>query len=218
MINAVSHELRTPIARIEFNIELLRNSTENYYQLGQLDRIELSLNELNSLVSEMLTHARFDRETPILNFELVELKHWLKQELILWQEANPEMSINLIDGGDCNAMIDRFYMNRALSNLIRNACVYGKKKISISYQKIPTGWVICIDDDGKGIALSSKDKVFEPFYREDESRNLQTGGAGLGLAIVQQILGWHGGIASVNGSALGGASFTLEWPDKKSNE
>lgn len=214
LINAVSHELRTPIARIEFNLELLRNSTKTDYQLGQLDRIELSLNELNSLVSEMLAHARFDRETPTLTFELVELNNWIKQELKLWQEANPKMKIVLLEDKHCHAMIDRFYMSRALSNLIRNALAYGRSLIHISYKRTSTGWVVCIEDDGEGIPISSRDKVFEPFYREDESRNLQKGGTGLGLAIVQQILDWHGGTASVNTSALGGARFILDWPEK----
>lgn len=217
LINAVSHELRTPIARIEFNLELLRNSTKTDYQLGQLDRIELSLNELNSLVSEMLAHARFDRETPTLKFEVVELNHWIKQELKLWQEANPKMKIVLLEDEHCHAMIDRFYMSRALSNLIRNALAYGRGQIQISYKRTSTGWTVCIEDDGEGIPIPSRDKVFEPFYREDESRNLQKGGTGLGLAIVQQILDWHGGTASVNTSALGGARFILDWPEKKDN-
>ncbi|WP_434927142.1 ATP-binding protein [Shewanella sp. HL-SH4] len=216
LINAVSHELRTPIARIEFNLELLRNSTKNDYQLKQLDRIEFSLNELNSLVSEMLAHARFDREMPVLTFESVELKHWLKQELITWQEANPNMTIILLEKGNCNAMIDRFYMSRAICNLIRNAIAYGQNQIQISYQKSRVGWMLFIEDDGTGIPLASRDKVFEPFYREDESRNLQKGGTGLGLAIVKQILNWHGGTASVSTSALGGARFVLDWPEKTS--
>lgn len=217
LVNAVSHELRTPIARIEFNIELLRNSTENNYQLGQLDRIEFSLNELNSLVTEMLTHARFDREIPDLTFEPVELNEWIRQELKPWQETNPILDIVLLEGIACHAMIDRFYMSRALSNLIRNAITYGESQIQVSYNKTSTGWLIQVDDNGAGIPPSSLDYIFEPFYRVDQSRNLQTGGTGLGLAIVQQILDWHGGSASADNSSLGGACFTLSWPTKLHN-
>jgi two-component system sensor histidine kinase RstB len=217
LVNAVSHELRTPIARIEFNIELLRNSTENNYQLGQLDRIEFSLNELNALVTEMLTHARFDRETPELTFESVELNEWIRQELKLWQETNPALEIALVEYITCDAMIDRFYMSRALGNLIRNAIAYGRGQIHVSYKKTSTGWLIQVDDNGDGIPSSSIDKIFEPFYRIDKSRNLQTGGTGLGLAIVQQILDWHGGSANVDSSLLGGACFILSWPVKLHN-
>jgi len=213
LTNAVSHELRTPIARIEFNLELLRNTTSNGYQLKQLDHIEVSLNELNSLVSEMLTHARFDREIPQLTFEQVELNHWIQQELQLWQTANPEMEISVINNNNCNATIERFFMSRALSNLIRNAIAYGRTRIEVSYQTTTTGWQLCIDDDGDGISVSARDKVFAPFYREDESRNLQTGGTGLGLAIVKQIMDWHDGVASVDVSPLGGARFMLDWPN-----
>uniref|UniRef100_UPI0038F66DE3 hypothetical protein n=1 Tax=Streptomyces turgidiscabies TaxID=85558 RepID=UPI0038F66DE3 len=104
-------------------------------QLGQLERIELSLNELNSLVSEMLTHARFEREIPTLTFAAVELNHWIKQELLCWQEANPDIDIVLLEQGICHAMIDTFYMSRALSNLMRNAIAYGKNRIQVSYKK-----------------------------------------------------------------------------------
>jgi two-component system sensor histidine kinase RstB len=215
LTNAVSHELRTPIARIEFNLELLRNTANNDYQLKQLDHIEFSLNELNSLVTEMLAHARFDRETPKLTFERVELKHWVKQELQLWQESHPEIEIILTENACCNAIIERFYMSRVLSNLIRNAIAYGRTCIHVSYRQTAKGWQICIDDDGDGVPLLARDKVFDPFYREDESRNRQTGGTGLGLAIVKQIMEWHGGVACVDASVLGGARFILYWPEQK---
>jgi signal transduction histidine kinase len=214
LTNAVSHELRTPIARIEFNLELLRNTANNDYQLKQLDHIEFSLNELNSLVTEMLAHARFDRETPKLTFERVELKHWIREELKLWQASHPEIEIILTEDACCDAMIERFYMSRALSNLIRNAIAYGRTCVHASYRQTATGWQICIDDDGDGVPLLARDKVFDPFYREDESRNRQTGGTGLGLAIVQQIMDWHGGTASVDASVLGGARFILDWPEQ----
>ncbi|MEI8669334.1 MULTISPECIES: ATP-binding protein [unclassified Pseudoalteromonas] len=103
-------------------------------------------------------------------------------------------------------------MSRALSNLIRNAIAYGRDVIQISYQKVGKGWLIYVEDDGDGVANSARRKIFEAFYREDESRNLQTGGTGLGLAIVKQILDWHGGEASVDESSLGGARFILRWP------
>ncbi|MCS6175587.1 ATP-binding protein [Shewanella baltica] len=215
LVNAVSHELRTPIARIEFNIEMLRNNTQDNNQLTQLDRIEFSLNELNSLVSEMLEHARFDSEIPTLTFESIELNHWLRQELLLWQEANPTIVITLLGHDECLARFDRFYMSRAISNLVRNAIAYGQSQIHVGYQKTAKGWMAFIEDDGYGVPLASRDKVFEPFYRDDESRNLQKSGTGLGLAIVKQIIDWHSGSASVNASALGGARFVLSWPDKK---
>lgn len=106
-------------------------------------------------------------------------------------------------------------MSRAISNLVRNAIAYGQSQIHVGYQKTAKGWMVFIEDDGYGVPLASRDKVFEPFYRDDESRNLQKSGTGLGLAIVKQIIDWHSGSASVNASALGGARFVLSWPDKK---
>jgi two-component system, OmpR family, sensor histidine kinase RstB len=217
LTNAVSHELRTPIARIEFNVELLRNCSNHDYQLKQLDHIESSLNELNLLVSEMLTHARFDRETPELTFEAVELSHWLEQEIQPWQNNNPEMEITLSKNISCVATIERFYMSRAVSNLIRNAIAYGQVNICISHHKTPTGWQLWVEDDGNGVELADRQKVFTPFFRQDDSRNLQIGGTGLGLSIVQQIMDWHGGKASVDSSCLGGARFILSWSENRDN-
>jgi len=212
LTNAVSHELRTPIARIEFNVELLRNSSSNAYQLKQLDHIESSLNELNSLVSEMLTYARFNRETPKLEFETAELNHWLEQELKPWRTNNPEKDIVLLENEACTATFERFYMSRAFSNLVRNAIAYGRSSIRISHHETPSDWQLWVEDDGDGIELDHRKKVFAPFYRQDESRNRQTGGTGLGLSIVQQIMDWHEGSASVSSSSLGGACFILSWP------
>ena len=114
-------------------------------------------------------------------------------------------------------MIDKFYMSRALSNLMRNAIAYGRNHIQVSYEQTAKGWLICVADNGDGIPLPCAEKVFEPFYREDQSRNLQVGGTGLGLAIVKQILGWHEGTASVEPSRLGGACFILNWPAKRTH-
>jgi two-component system sensor histidine kinase RstB len=85
LVNAVSHELRTPISRIEFNIELARESSDLKVRNRQLDQIESSIDELKSLVSEMLLYARFDRECPHLDMESVNLYDWLSGEIDSWK-------------------------------------------------------------------------------------------------------------------------------------
>ena len=71
---------------------------------------------------------------------------------------------------------------------------------------------LTVDDDGGGIPQADRERVFEPFIRLDESRDRGTGGAGLGLAIVQRVAANHGGTIEVRDSPLGGARFVLRWP------
>ncbi len=71
---------------------------------------------------------------------------------------------------------------------------------------------ICVEDDGEGVTDEFKAVIFDAFSRGDKSRDRETGGFGLGLAIVARIMEWHQGTASVSDSELGGAAFSLIWP------
>ncbi|MCH1994655.1 ATP-binding protein, partial [Achromobacter xylosoxidans] len=105
-------------------------------------------------------------------------------------------------------------MTRALSNLVQNAVRYARERVEVAL--LPTcdgGFELIVDDDGPGIPPTDRERVFEPFIRLDESRDRGTGGAGLGLAIVQRVAASHGGSIRVCDSPLGGARFVLRWPD-----
>ncbi|MBV2091017.1 MAG: two-component sensor histidine kinase, partial [Candidatus Thiodiazotropha sp. (ex Ctena orbiculata)] len=72
--------------------------------------------------------------------------------------------------------------------------------------------VILVEDDGSGVPEKERLRIFEPFARLDTARDRESGGVGLGLAIVQQIARWHGGQAWVEDAASGGARFLISWP------
>lgn len=72
--------------------------------------------------------------------------------------------------------------------------------------------LIHVDDDGPGIPRADRRRVFQAFTRLDTSRDRDTGGFGLGLAIVQRVVAWHGGRVEISRSPLGGARFTIRWP------
>jgi two-component system OmpR family sensor kinase/two-component system sensor histidine kinase RstB len=74
---------------------------------------------------------------------------------------------------------------------------------------------ICVEDNGEGVSEHFKEVIFDAFSRGDQSRNRETGGFGLGLAIVARILEWHQGSTSLSDSDLGGAKFKLYWPLKQ---
>ncbi len=72
---------------------------------------------------------------------------------------------------------------------------------------------ICIEDDGEGVSQAMREKIFSPFFRPDEGRDRQKGGAGLGLAIVKRIVDWHQGDCYVTDGTLGGAKFVITLPN-----
>ena len=113
--------------------------------------------------------------------------------------------------GDYGAL-DMRLMERVLDNLINNAMRYSQTKIQVSLTLNGSLACLQVDDDGPGIAVDERERVFEPFVRLDPSRDRATGGCGLGLAIVHSIASAMGGHASCESSPLGGARFSLQWP------
>jgi two-component system, OmpR family, sensor kinase len=126
---------------------------------------------------------------------------------------HPEIVIDV--ALDCS--VERFSLDprltaRALQNLLRNATRYCDKRIQVGVKVCPTGCEICVDDDGIGIPPDQRERIFEPFYRLDRSRDRSTGGFGLGLAISRRALEAQGGTLTAQASPLGGARFRVWLP------
>lgn len=214
LTNAVSHELRSPLARIRFASEMAAPSKrpENY-----LTEINNSVEELNSLIEELLTYTRFDRQQTI-DCKPHQLKKWIagiietERALPTAQRCQIKLECN-IKTGKQQAAFDEKLMTRALRNLISNALRYTKSTILVSLQSTDTNVLITVEDDGPGIPENERDKIFDPFYRVDNSRTKATGGYGLGLAIVKNIIKLHHAEIDVTYSAaLGGAKFIITLP------
>ena len=218
LTNTVSHELRTPIARIEFNIELLRAHVSGEYAIDQLGQIESSVDELNKLVTEMLTYARFDREAPPLKPIRVNLNDWLTEQVDGWRATHPEIQLQVKTDKSIDAVFDVFYMSRALNNLIKNAICYGNDLVLISATRIKNTIKLSVEDDGVGVNYTERYDIFTPFYRSSEHIDIDKGGSGLGLSIVKLIMEWHNGQVSVKKSALGGANFQLTLSNSTSTD
>lgn len=103
-------------------------------------------------------------------------------------------------------------MARALGNLLQNARCHAHEQIVVSFTREGTDYLLSVEDDGPGIPESDRACIFEPFTRLDASRDRDTGGYGLGLAIVSRVAQWHDGSVCVTDSSLGGARFVLRWP------
>lgn len=213
LTNAVSHELRTPLARTKFALQMLDSIKDDEKRAKYQQQISNDVCELEELINEMLIYAAFDNDKPELNFTRTDLS-----ELVKLQISSHDQFINTIEFvnklPDNFVQCDRHFMDRAVNNFISNAIKYGNDKVRVTLSLVGEQCQICVEDNGDGVSDEFKRVIFDAFSRGDQSRNRETGGFGLGLAIVARIMEWHQGQASISDSELGGASFKLTWPIK----
>ena len=217
MIHAVSHELRTPVARIRFGVQMIEDSTDEASRDKQLAGIDHDIQELNELIDEILTYARLEQGGPVLDFQETDILAIIRQVVKEQQSIKPEILIESEISEDSEywkmSEVEPRYIHRSVQNLVGNAARYAKSTVIV---RVSSGSETCridVEDDGSGVPESDWEKVFTAFARLDDSRTRSSGGYGLGLSIVRQILYWHGGQAFLGRSdRLGGARFTLVWP------
>jgi len=218
LTNAVSHELRTPIARLRFGMEMLKSSSDEADRARYISSMNADIDELDQLVAELLTYARFDRDKPTLKFKRQEIEPWLADVIKQVKIGKDDLSINYEIANKeelISANFEPKLLARALGNLLQNAKRYAQSKVTVMFSCEHGYFQISVDDDGPGIAENDRKHIFEAFKRLDASRDRGSGGFGLGLAIVQRIIQWHGGDVEVKDSSLGGARFTVRWPENE---
>jgi two-component system OmpR family sensor kinase len=208
LLHSVSHELRTPIARLEFALELLRSAAPDGVLTPRIAAMEADLAELNALVGELLSMARIGSERSLKTaaFELApmlaECAALLNYPVALEIEAPASVSG------------DRRLLMRALGNVLRNAEKYAKSRITMSARRIGSAVEIVVEDDGPGVPETERERIFEPFYRLDRSRDRATGGFGLGLSIARKAVEAHGGTIRIGDAPAGGARVVIVLPAK----
>ncbi|MDP3517898.1 MAG: ATP-binding protein [Pseudohongiella sp.] len=218
LTNAVAHELRTPLARFKFAMEMIPKIQDQARLQQHLNAMKTDVQELEGLIDEMLTYAKLSEDKLQLQLQTINLHAWLERQLI--QYADSAIPVRLqwqpLDG-EPEVRFNSDLMARALHNILRNCLRYAETEVvvicSIEKDKVS----ICISDDGPGIADEFHESIFEPFARLDTSRDRQSGGYGLGLAIARRILQRHKGSIHVenrriNNRPAQGASFVLLWP------
>jgi len=214
LTNAVAHELRTPLARSKFALQMLSRVKDEEKKETYLKQISGDVAELEELVNEMLVYSSFESDKPKLDIEEYSLSDLVAGHLQNHQQYAGEITTE-ITGDNLLVECDRHFIDRALHNYISNAVKYGKDRVHIAASSDGKQCQITVEDNGEGVSDEFKAVIFDAFSRGDQSRNRETGGFGLGLAIVSRIMEWHKGQAKIADSALGGAKFILNWPVKQ---
>lgn len=206
MLSGVSHDLRTPLTRMKLQLELMTPSQE-------IDDLKSDISDMEKLVEEYLGFARNDDKEQL---KPVEIKKFIQEKIIRYyakMDKKVEAFIKIED--DFKISLKKLAFKRAMVNLIDNAFNYGQK-VELNIFASNSNLIIAIDDDGPGIPDEEKNKVLTPFYRIDDSRNLDSkpvsGGSGLGLAIANDAIISHGGHIRLSDSHLGGLKITIFLP------
>jgi two-component system sensor kinase ParS len=212
MTAALSHEIRTPLARVRFAVAVLEGEVDERLHL-QLRAVSNDVQQIDDLISDMLDYARLDHPGLRMNCVSVDLEPWLRQVLASCPPHARQVDVQR--GGVESLWMEPRLMELALSNLLANALRYARKHVRIEVARDNGMCRLAVEDDGGGIPQAQRASVFHAFTRLDTSRNRETGGFGLGLAIVARVAMLHRGRVSAESSAsLGGARLALEWPDR----
>jgi signal transduction histidine kinase len=212
LTNAVSHELRTPIARIRFGLEMMESTPDERRRETYSEGIHRDVDELDALVSELLIYARFDRETMELQRKEYDIASWLEDLAASFTDLTVKVQYEcLLENRAMKVRFDTRQMSRAVGNLLQNAARYGNGKAKLTLEQDEDCILIHVDDNGSGIPVKDRERIFEPFTRLDASRSRESGGFGLGLAIVKRVATCHGGTVTVSDSDLGGSRFSIKW-------
>ena len=202
MLAAISHDLRTPIMRARLRLQFLPDNEHK-------TRLLVDLEEMEKMISEALSFARQDSKSEDKKqLDLVSLLESICNDSVdLGHDVTFKHSHQRI------GFVGRpLALKRAFTNLVNNAVRYaGNADVSLS--KRGKHLIVWVDDNGPGIPEEALDKVFEPFYRAEQSRSRETGGVGLGLAVARDVVRAHHGKIKVQNKKTGGlrvvVAFTL---------
>jgi two-component system, OmpR family, sensor histidine kinase CpxA len=220
LLNDISHELRSPLARLNVALGLARQRT-NPESAAMLDRIELEAGRLNELIGRLLTLARIEDgeqrvpSTPVLLEEVVVS---VAEDAEFEAQARRCHVHSEIPPGNWEVQGDVSLLHSAIENVVRNAIRYTREGSTVeihldqSHSAGESEAVIRVTDCGDGVPADALEKLFQPFYRLDDARGRHTGGVGLGLAITERAVRFHGGRVTAMNRPQGGLMVEIRLP------
>jgi two-component system sensor histidine kinase CpxA len=214
LLRDISHELRSPLARMRVALGLARRPPADVTR--QLDRLEREIERLDSMISQVLKLARLHGANARIEKESFELDEVIEEVV---RDANFEGAVKhctvKVQGSAKGAILgNRELLRSAIENVLRNAVRYSpiRAAVDLSIAHRRSGLEIAIADHGPGVPPADLERIFEPFYRVAESRDRDSGGEGIGLAITAEVMKAHGGSARARNTP-GGFEVLLSLPE-----
>lgn len=215
-VASVSHELRTPLTQIRMFAETLlldriRSDDERRRSLAVIDQ---ETRRLAQLVENVLQFSRGERGTLRVTRERTDLGALVAETVDSFRPIASARGVTLECGGTASALqveIDRDAVRQIVLNLLDNAVKYGPPGQEVRVIVEPPARII-VDDAGPGIPARERKRIWRRYERLARERDRAVAGAGIGLALVRELVRLHGGTARVKESARGGAKFIVELP------
>lgn len=204
---AIHHELRTPLTRLRLALDMAQFSAQPEQVPPLMLEMDDALNDLSQLMDDILTLSRLRLAQQTAPRSAVQL-----DALILRcadKLDDPRLALELTP---CQLQANQPLLERAISNLLENACKYGNMQIVVKLRRDGRTIALSVEDDGPGIPEDQRELVRQPFYRLDQHRHRSAGGVGLGLAITDMALKESGATWQIAGSPLGGTAMLVHWP------
>lgn len=208
MLAGISHDLRTPLTRMKLQLEMAQGLPESTRKaLGE------DIDEMGSMIDEYLNFARGDAGELALAVDV----NWLLSDIVAdYTRSGRDVTYTALRE-PIELTLRPQAIRRALTNLIDNALRYGGNVATLALEPSATFVRIKVTDQGPGIAPGMQEEVFKPFTRGEPSRNVETGGVGLGLSIARAVAQGHGGDVTLEnqrgkGGDISGLEVTLRLP------
>lgn len=217
LLSSISHELRTPLSSINGFSRLLQERPDlpAEVRVESLQLIQASTEQLSRIVEDFIDVARARRGHLPIVLEPVQIDALIRTIISDFRPRYPTHGIVLSIANKLPVVeVDSLRIRQILDNLIGNAATYSAEgtRISIRVRRSDNGVLVSISDQGIGIAAEVQERIFEPFFRAENSRRYRAKGVGLGLSIVRSLVQAHGGQLTVHSEMDRGTTFTFSLP------
>jgi signal transduction histidine kinase len=200
MLAAMSHDLRTPLTRLRLRAELIEDEEVQRKTIADLD-------DMQRMIEAVLSFAR--NEAEVEKPAALDLAALL--QTVCEEATDVGATAEYLGPTHADCFGRPTALKRAFANLVDNGIKYGERA-RVTLEKACGSLVVAVEDEGPGVPTGELDRVFEPFYRLETSRSRETGGAGLGLALVRAAIAAHGGNVVLSNRPEGGLRATVALP------
>ena len=217
LLGDISHELRSPLARLGVALGLARQRSGAEAN-GALDRIEREADNLNEMISQLLTLTRLESGTDNRKRTEVDLSALVREvaDDANFEARSQNRAVQVVSSDNCSINGVEELLRSAVENVVRNAVRYTPEgtAVEVALRKQNRNddnyAVISVRDRGTGVPDEALEKIFRPFYRTEDARDRQSGGGtGLGLAITERAVRMHGGSVEAVNAPGGGLSVEM---------